>query len=92
MFHFLNKSYKDYGLDVSHKDFGDGYSLLCFDLTADGCGNCTDHLEHDRSGNLRLKLSFKNNLTSTVNLMVYGEFESSVEITRQREVLVDFRL
>jgi hypothetical protein len=91
MFHFLNKSYKDHGLDISYEDFGNGYSLFCFDLTADGCGNCTDHLELERSGNLRLQLSFANNLTSTVNLLMYGEFESSAEVTRQREVLVDYR-
>jgi hypothetical protein len=92
LFEFLNKSYKDAGLDITYEDFGGGHALFCFDLTADGCGNCSDHVELTRNGNLRLKLGFKNNLTETINVMLYGEFESCIEITKQREVLVDYRL
>jgi hypothetical protein len=91
MFHFLHRDYQDSGLDIGYNDFCKGYTILCFDLTADGCGNCTDHLEVQRDGNLSIKLSFAKALTSTVNLYLYGEFESTLEITKSREVLLDYK-
>jgi hypothetical protein len=45
-----------------------------------------------KNANLRIKARFKDNLTETVNLLVYGEFESVLEITKQREVLLDYRM
>ena len=91
LFHSLNKSYSDSGLDISYEDFRKGYALFCFDLTADGCGNSSSHFELARQGNLRLKMHLNTPLAQTVNLIVYGEFESILEITNTREVLLDYK-
>ena len=91
LFHALNKSYKDSGLDITYKDFPHGYCLYCFDLTADGCGNTSNHLELSRQGNLRLKMNLNYPLAQTINVICYGEFESVLEITNSREVLLDFK-
>jgi hypothetical protein len=53
MFHALNKGYKDAGLDISYSDFCNGYSLFCFDLTADGCGSSSEHFEVREDGRVR---------------------------------------
>ena len=91
LFHALNKSYTDSGLDISYADFKSGYALFCFDLTADGCGNSSNHFELARQGNLRLKMTFDAPLTKTINVILYGEFESILEITNSREVLLDYK-
>ena len=91
IFHAFNKSYTDAGNDITYQDFKSGYSLFCFDLTADGCGNSSNHFELTRQGNIRFKMNFDTPLTSTINIIVYGEFESVLEITNSREVLLDYR-
>ena len=90
LFHAMNKSYADSGTDITYKDFGNGYSLFCFDLTADGCGNSAGHFELSKTGNLRFKIHFAQPLTHTINILGYGEFESVLEVTHNREVLLDY--
>ena len=91
MFHAMNKSYTDFGMDVTYDDFKSGYALFCFDLTADGCGNTSNHLELSRQGSLRVKMQFDKPLPETINVICYGEFESVLEITNTREVLLDYK-
>ena len=91
MFHAFNKSYSDTGSDISYEDFKKKYPLFCFDLTADGCGNSGGHFELIKQGNLRLKLHFDQPLTETISVIVYGEFESILEINKNREVLIDYK-
>ena len=91
LFHAFNKSYHDTGIDITYEDFKDKYPLFCFDLTADGCGNSGGHFELHKQGNLRLKLHFNNPLTETISMIVYGEFESIIEINKNREVVTDYK-
>jgi hypothetical protein len=91
LFHAINKSYTDTGSDISYDDFKNGYALFCFDLTADGCGNTSNHLELSRQGNLRIKMQFEAPLSQTINVICYGEFESMLEITNTRDVLLDYK-
>jgi hypothetical protein len=91
MFHAFNKSYTDNGSDITYDNFKEGYALMCFDLTADGCGTGNNHLELTRQGNLRFKMQFNTPLARTMNVVVYGEFESILEITHSREVLLDYK-
>lgn len=88
MFTALNRSYRDHGLDITYKDFKDNYPLFCFDLTSDGCGNTTAHLESDTKGTLRVQISFSENIPSTIYVILYAEFDKTLEITKAREVLV----
>lgn len=91
LFNVVGKSYTDVGQDITYDDFSHGYSIFCFDLTPDGCGNTSRHFELSKTGNLRLKLQFEANLAATINVLVYGEFENVIEITRTRELLMDFK-
>ena len=91
LFNVLNKSYSDSGTDITYEDFKNGYSLFCFDLTADGCGNTTGHFELLKQGNLRIKMQFASPLHETINIIFYGEHESLLEVTSNREVLVDYK-
>ena len=91
LFHAFNKSYSDSGNDITYEKFKKKYPLFCFDLTADGCGNADSHFELLKQGNLRLKLHFDEPLTETVTVIVYGEFESLLEINQNREVVLDYK-
>jgi len=59
-----------------------------FDLTADLCAR--DHLQPIKSGNISLEVQFGTALTSAINIVVLGEFESLIEIDVNRNVLCDF--
>jgi hypothetical protein len=72
----------------NHKEFGDGYALFCFNLEADeGCGQ---HVSLVRTGNVRLEARFRAALATTVNLICYAVYDSVIEISNRRQVLLDY--
>lgn len=87
LFNCMNKSYADYGSDITFAEFKNMYSLFCFDLTADSCGNSVDHFELDRKGHLRVVMGFPP-IQNTIYVIMYGEFENTLEITKEREVIL----
>ena len=78
----------DEGLFISRKDYGNGYTLYAFDLTAD-LGE-DDHFSLVRQGSVRLALKFAQALPATVTVIAYAEFENVIEIDRNRNVVFDF--
>jgi hypothetical protein len=87
MFCSLNKSFADFGHDISFTDFKKTYPLFCFDLTSDGCGNSATHFELEKRGNLRISLTFGENTSETIYVLFYAEFENVIEVTKTREIL-----
>jgi len=78
----------DEGLFIDRDDFGKGYALYAFDLTAD-LGE-DDHFSLLRQGSVRLALKFTTALENTVTVIAYAEFENVIEIDRDRNVVFDF--
>ena len=78
----------DEGLFVDRNDYGNGYALYAFDLTAD-LGE-EDHFSLVRQGSVRLALKFPEALGDTVTVIAYAEFENVIEIDRNRNVVFDF--
>ena len=74
----------DEGLFIDRRDFGHGYALYVFDLTAD-LGE-EDHFSLVRQGSVRLALKFREALDNTVTVVTYAEFENVIEIDRNRNV------
>ncbi|XP_072014879.1 uncharacterized protein F54H12.2-like [Amphiura filiformis] len=87
LFSGLNKLYKNFGGCLDREDYASGYALLCLDLTSDYSGG--GHFQLRKNGNLRMELGFGTPLPATVNVVVYAEFESVVEIDRSRTVYID---
>ena len=79
---------QDTGNQITRSDYSSGYTLFCFDLTPDHCPG--DHFELIKPGNLRVELHFAQPLANTVNLVIYAEFESVIEIDSNRNVLYDY--
>ena len=74
---------------LTFEEFGGGYTLYAFDLTADN-NVSAPYRQVLSTANLRLDLKFSANLTNTVNLLLYAVFDSQVEITHSRDVLTEY--
>ena len=88
LFQGTNVLHKDQGVPIDREEFASGYSLFAFDLSPDSSDGT--HLNPLQTGSVRLELQFQNPLPNTVNLVVYAEWDSMVEINKSRHVIADF--
>ncbi|XP_073692867.1 uncharacterized protein F54H12.2-like [Garra rufa] len=79
---------KNQALSINREDFLKGYSLYAFNLTPDE--DCGQHISLVKSGNIRLEVRFKQPLAHTINLLTYAVFDSLLEISNRRQVLLDY--
>ena len=88
MFTSTSKIWQDEGNGLTRDEYRDGYTFFCFDLTPDQCdGPCFNLVQ---KGNLRLEFHFREALRTTVNVVAYAEFESVLEIDKNRNVIYDY--
>ena len=85
------KSLKFYNTDDTNgmtlDEFCDGFNLYAFDLTPDN--NCqAKYRSVTRNSSLRLELSFRKNLPRTVNVLLFAVFDSKLEITKLRDIIL----
>ena len=88
LFSGTNKINRDEGNYISREDYATGYSLYVYDLSPDLAEN--DHFNLIRQGNVRLVLKFANALPGAVTAVVYAEFDSLIEVDRDRNIVYDF--
>ncbi|XP_064612526.1 uncharacterized protein F54H12.2-like [Liolophura sinensis] len=81
---------RDEGNNISRTDYSRGYTLFAFDLSPEL--NDGDHFDLIKKGNIRLEMRFSVPLPSTVNVIVYAEFDNIVHIDKSRNVLFDYSL
>ena len=74
---------------LSYKEFGQGYILYAFDLTADN-NIAAAYRQSNTHNNLRLEFTFKTDLAKTVNVILFAVFDSHVEVTKLRDVLTHY--
>ena len=74
---------------VDYHDFGNGMMILVFDLTAGGECNL-EQVTVKKLRNLRINLKYKNALTETDNLILYGEFDGVLAIDTGRNIFTDY--
>ena len=89
MFSGTGKLFYDSGIDISRTDFADGYGLYVADLTPDMCGS-SGHFNAVQSGNLAVDIRFGTTPTAAVSLVCYGEFENTIHIDSERNVIYDY--
>jgi hypothetical protein len=51
----------------------------------------TGHAQPIREANLRLDLKFAGSTTVLINIIIWALFDSKIEITRKRNVLLDYK-
>jgi hypothetical protein len=88
LFHGTGKFGKNEGIDIERNEYNRGYTLFAWDLTPDLSDH--DHMNLARVGSVRLDAKFRAALPNTINVIVYAEFESVIEIDRNKNVLCDF--
>lgn len=80
---------KDDGWGISKTEYIGGYSLFCFDLTADQSASSTQWSLR-RNGVLALDVRFDEQLPNTVSCILYCEYQNLIEICSDRRVTADF--
>ena len=65
------------------------YTLYVFDLTADN-DITAPYRQANVPHNIRLDLQFKASLTRTINVLIYAVFDSTIEITKLRDVILHY--
>ena len=78
-----------FGNDISREEFPNGYAIYAFDLTPDICSSA-DHFNMIQRGNLAVDIPFSNAPTAAASLVCYGEFENSIHIDAERNVIYDY--
>ena len=88
LFAGINRAGLDWGNDITKEDFVGGYALFSFDLSPDKCYG--DHFNVIKKGNLRIKLSFREAVSTVLTLFVYMEYDNMMEMTKNRNVIFDY--
>ena len=74
---------------VDYNDFGNGNTILVFDMTSRGECN-SEQFTVRKLENVRINLKYSNTLTKTNNLILYGEFDGVLQIDANRNVVTDY--
>ena len=74
--------------NINYKDYIAGYCFWGYNLTPDQEAD-QGHLHPIKTGNLRLELQFAGAL-STINVIMYAEFDNRIDINGIREVITDY--
>lgn len=75
------------GMTLEH--FKNGYTLYVFDLTPDANSN-SPYRNIIKNSSLRLEINFDKALPSAINVMLFAIFDSKVEITKLRDVFMNY--
>ena len=74
---------------VKYEEFASGYSLYAYDLTATN-DISAEYRQPTNTNNLRLEITFKNDLPDTINVLLYAVFDGHIEITKLRDVIASY--
>lgn len=86
----LNIYNKAEDIDLTPDQFGNGYTIFGFNLTPDL--DITGHSQISKDGNLRLDIRFEKPLEQTINVILMGIFDGQIEITKARQVHLNWKV
>ncbi|UYV84452.1 hypothetical protein LAZ67_X002229 [Cordylochernes scorpioides] len=73
-------------LNITPEEFQNGLTLFAFDTTLDLCASDL-HSSVTQNSNISLEVKFSSALTSTINVILYSEFQSKIHIDKLRQVV-----
>jgi hypothetical protein len=79
------KLFMDKSSMIQREDFSRGYCIYFFDFRPDI--GCRGHYGLKQTGSVQVDLRFAQPLNSTINMIVYAEFDSYFEVTGSREII-----
>ena len=68
------------------EEFANGYTIYAYDLTPDN-NISASYKQAISTNNLRLELAFEDALPNTINVLLFGVFDSHIEITKLQDVI-----
>ena len=90
LFEGIDKPIFASGNDINRDDYSQGNTLFAFDLTPDLCSGNQFNLI--KSGNLSFGLEFENRLPNAITVLIYMEFDNMIEISKSRNVFLDYQI
>ncbi len=77
--------------DLEFSEFKTNSCFYAFDFSPDRSVGCSSgHISLPKQGNLKIEIRFSTAPTKALKLMVFAEFDSLIEITKNREVITDY--
>ena len=89
LFSGTGKMYLNSGNGLSREEFANRYAVYAFDMTPDMCGS-SPHFNAVQRGNFAVDIKFSAPPTEAVSLVCYGEFENTIQIDAERNVVYDY--
>ena len=77
----------DKGNNIKRSEFGQGYTIFTFNLSPDS--DVGNHFSLIKTGSLRFSAHFSKAVSKTTQLLIFGEFDSVIELDRLRAVYSD---
>ena len=84
----LGKMNRDLDIALSYSDFRAGYCLFAWNLMPDM--ELGGHSMPRERGNLTLQIKFSAALAAGINVIVFGWFDNTIQITRGRQAILDY--
>lgn len=89
LFEGCNINHADIGNNITRRDYANGYALLAVDLTPDLNSSAT-HISLPKTGSLRIDVRFAEPLAGSITAIVFAEFDSLIEIDKNRCITTDY--
>ena len=80
---------RDETIPITFEDFKGGYTIYAFNLAPNLA--FTGHEQPYRDGNLRLEFKFAKALPNTINVVLMALFYGRIEVTKSRDILLDYK-
>jgi len=80
--------FKDEGNRIFRENCNSGFTFNVLDLTPDL--NEDSHLNPVKCGSIRLEILFADVLPETLNIIFFGEYFNTIDITKKRQVVFDY--
>ena len=88
LFTGTNQFLEDTGLVIARSDYDGGFTIYCLDFSPELCRG--PYKQPLKRGAMRLEARFSEVLPTTINCILYAEFDSSISIDKDRNVFTDY--
>ena len=92
LFETANQTVGESAISIKRFDYGNGFTIFGFNFApdlndgADMCG----YLSPQNIGNLRIEIKFNKALAEPINVLVFSEFDSLIEVNQKRKGIKNF--
>jgi hypothetical protein len=75
---------------ITYNKYGDGYTILVFNLAPDYADGCSGHFSLVKNGSINIDLHFKKALPTAVTVLLFAEYDNIIEIDHDRNIKTEF--